>query len=84
MKINPRLELFLIAVCFITVAAINTWQLAHQRILDSLVFGFISALIWSMMIKKIVFGTWTDRFIYACGAAIGGVIGLYLVKAFYG
>lgn len=83
-NIGRHIELFFIGVGFIAVAAINTWQLAHQRVLDSLIFGFLSALIWSLIIKKIVFAAWVDRIIYAVGAAVGGVIGLYLVKMFYG
>lgn len=79
-----RVETFFVGLLFITVAAINTWQLAHQKIPETLLLGFIAAIIWSLVVKKLVFASWVDRIIYAMGAALGGVLGLYLVKLFYG
>jgi hypothetical protein len=34
------------------------------------------SLIWSWNVKKVAFGTISDRVVYALGAAFGSVIGL--------
>jgi hypothetical protein len=34
------------------------------------------SFIWSWNVKKVAFGTMSDRVVYALGAAVGGLIGL--------
>ena len=75
--------LFLNGFGLIVLATINTWQLAHERYYDSLLFGFLSALVWTFNVKRIAFSSVTDRIIYATGAAVGSLAGLELVKIFY-
>ena len=42
--------------------------------------GLIISLIWSWNVKKIVFGTFNDRIVYAFGAAFGSLLGLIISK----
>ena len=39
--------------------------------------AFAISMVWSYNIKKIVFGTFSDRIFYSIGATIGSLLGLY-------
>ena len=81
---RKHLELFLSGFCLVVLGAINTWQLAHEKYLDSFIFGFLSAMTWSFTVKRVVLAKFVDRIIYAFGAALGGVVGLCIIKLVYG
>lgn len=78
-----HLELFFYGFILVVLAAINTWQLAHEKYVGSFIFGFLAAITWSFTVKKVVLARFVDRIIYAFGAAIGGIVGLSLVKIMY-
>ena len=40
--------------------------------------GFMISFIWTLNVKKVAFGGWRHRFIYATGAMIGTGMGFYL------
>ncbi len=80
---RKHLELFLSGFALVVLAAINTWQLAHEKYLDSFILGFLCALTWSFTVKRVVMASMVDRVIYAFGAAFGGLLGLYIVKLLY-
>jgi len=42
------------------------------------VVAYIIAIVWSFNIKKIAFGTWEDRFLYASGSSTGSMISLWI------
>ena len=56
--------------------SVNTYFLAHEMYAGVLVAAFIISLVWSFNVKRVAFGTWRDRLMYAGGAAIGSVAGL--------
>lgn len=63
-----------VQVYFISV---NTYFLAKELYLGVFVSAFMISMIWSFNIKKIAFGSFSDRVIYALGATIGSVVGLW-------
>lgn len=67
----------------VLLVAVNTYQLVHQKWIGCFVVGFLISFIWSFNVKKVAFGKFSERIIYATGAATGTVIGLALSTYFY-
>jgi hypothetical protein len=57
--------------------AVNTYFLANKMYLGVLVAAFLISLLWSWNVKRVAFGSVFDRYIYAAGAALGSVAGLW-------
>jgi hypothetical protein len=72
------MKLFITGFVQVFFVAINTYFISRQFYLGVFSCGFMISLIWSWNVKKIAFGTWTDRLYYASGAAFGSVAGAYL------
>lgn len=77
-KIKSRIILFLTALLQVTFVAMNTVFISNQKVAPMLATGFMISLIWTLNVKKVAFGDWTDRFIYATGAMCGTGLG-YLI-----
>jgi hypothetical protein len=82
-KLASRLLLFFNGFILIVIGAINTWQLAHEKYVDSIIFGFFSAFVWSITVRRIAFSHFVDRLFYSAGAALGIVVGLEILKWMY-
>ena len=67
----------------VLLVAINTWQIAHGKWLGCMIVGFLISYVWSWNVKKVAFGTHSDRLIYAGGAGLGILAGLSLAALFY-
>lgn len=79
----PRTMLFITGFSQVCLVGINTWQISHQKWVGCMVVGFFISLLWSFNVKKIAFGTHTDRCVYAVGAALGTLAGLAAATLFY-
>ena len=62
--------------------AVNTVFLSESLYLGVLIAAFLISMVWSWNVKRIVFGTFTDRIVYSIGAAIGSCSGLFIAKLF--
>jgi hypothetical protein len=74
---KPNLILFLTGFVQVYFVSVNTYFLAHGIYLGVLVAAFMISLIWSFNVKKVAFGTVTDRIIYSLGATAGSLFGLW-------
>ena len=83
---NPRLRVgaviarfSLFSTGFIQVyfVAVNTYFIANEMYLGVLIAAFMISLIWSFNVKKVAFGSTTDRVAYALGATCGSLVGLW-------
>lgn len=72
-----KFSLFFTGVLQVYFVAINTVFLAKELYIGVLFAAFSISMIWSYNIKKIVFGTLTERIIYSLGATAGSLLGLY-------
>lgn len=72
-----KISLFFTGVLQVYFVAINTVFLAKELYIGVLFAAFSISMIWSYNIKKIVFGTLTERIIYSLGATAGSLLGLY-------
>lgn len=76
------MKLFLTGFAQVFFVSINTYFLANEMYLGVLIAAFMISLIWSFNVKKVAFGTNIDRVVYAAGATIGSVAGLWVGTMF--
>jgi hypothetical protein len=75
--LKTNIQLFTTGFVQVYFVAINTCFLAKEMYLGVLIASFAISMIWSFNIKRLAFGSKTDRIIYALGATIGSIIGLF-------
>jgi hypothetical protein len=77
---TTRSRLSLFATGFIQVALVSgqTCMIARAQFLGVLIVGFLISLVWSVNVKRVAFGGWTDRILYASGAGVGAVAGMWI------
>jgi hypothetical protein len=73
-----RIALFLTGFLQVTLVAMNTWFISHKQVVPMVVTGFGISFVWTLNVKKVAFGDWWDRVIYASGAMTGTLTG-YLI-----
>lgn len=71
------IQLFATGMLQVFFVAINTVFLSKSVYLGVGLAAFMISMIWSYNVKKVVFGTLTDRVAYAIGASTGSLFGLY-------
>lgn len=67
--------LFFTALMQVTFVAMNVVFISHALIVPMLITGFLISLVWTLNVKKVAFGGWTDRLIYSTGAMVGTFVG---------
>jgi len=81
---SERIVLFLTALFQVTFVAMNVVFISLGMWAPMLATGFMISLIWTLNVRKVAFGGWADRFIYAFGAmggtALGYVISHWIIK----
>lgn len=72
-------QVTLYATGFIQVyfVAVNTYCVTKSLYIGVVIASFMISLIWSFNVKKIAFGTMSDRVLYAIGATCGSIAGLW-------
>lgn len=73
--IKDKYPLFLTALCQVTFVAMNVTFIAKGLMILMLLTGFMISLIWTLNVKKVAFGGWPDRIVYATGAMAGTWLG---------
>lgn len=73
-----KLKLFITGFVQVFFVAINTYFLSKIFYLGVFLCAFMISLVWSWNVKKVAFGTTSDRLIYALGAAFGSIVGLLI------
>lgn len=76
-------QLFITGFIQVVLVVINTYQIAHNKYVGIVFIGFLISLVWSYNVKKIAFGSLSDRLIYATGAAVGSITGVIGANLFY-
>jgi hypothetical protein len=78
-----NMNLFSTGFLQVFFVAVNTFFISKGYYVGVLVCGFIISFIWSFNVKRVAFGTNTDRLIYASGAALGSLFGLVASQAVF-
>lgn len=76
--IQGFMKLFITGFLQVFFVALNTWLITQQNYIGVVIVSFLISFIWSFNVKKVAFGSMTDRVIYSLGAAIGGLSGLLI------
>jgi hypothetical protein len=79
---KTRIYLFLTALIQVMLVSMNVIFITYHHVLAMVLTGFSISIIWTFNVKKIAFGSLTDRIIYATGASIGTLTGYYLSNYF--
>ena len=77
--ILSKWQIFLTALVQVTFVAMNVLFISHNRIIPMLITGFMISLVWTLNVKKVAFGGWADRIVYATGAMVGTGLG-YIIS----
>ena len=77
------IKLFLAAFIQVGLVAANTFFISKTAWIAILLCSFLISLTWTWNVKKVVFGDLKHRVIYALGAAIGGVSGVFISKLLF-
>lgn len=72
------MRLFITAILQVLFVSMNVVFISKGMVLYMLASGFMISFIWTLNVKKVAFGGWRHRFIYATGAMIGTGMGFYL------
>ena len=72
------MRLFLTAFLQVFFVAGNTVFISNTNYAGTAVFGFAISYLWTMNVKKVTCGTQLDRIIYASGAMVGGLAGMFM------
>jgi len=70
------MSLFWTAWLQVFLVALNTWQIANGKLLGALVVSFLLSFTWTFNIRRVAFGGFKDRWVYALGACCGTGSGL--------
>lgn len=76
-KNAQRLSLALTGYVQVFFVAVNTYFLAQANYGGVVVASFMISMVWSFNVKRVAFGTMSDRVIYALGATGGSITGLW-------
>jgi hypothetical protein len=71
------MRLFITGFIQVYFVAVNTYFLAHEMYIGVLFASFAISFIWSLNVKRVAFGNTKHRVIYASGATLGSLAGLY-------
>jgi hypothetical protein len=72
---RSTIELFITGFLQVMFIAMNTVFISKAMLVPMAIAGFLISIIWSLNVKKIAFGEWKDRIVYALGASLGTVTG---------
>lgn len=79
---KEQIKLFITGFIQVFLTAMNIVFITGKEVFPLIITGFLISFVWTINVRKIAFGTHTDRIIYAFGAAIGTYIG-YLSANYY-
>jgi len=79
---KTRIYLFSTALLQVMLVSMNIVFITYHQLLAMTITGFAISIIWTFNVKKVAFGSLTDRVVYASGAAAGTLIGYYISKQF--
>lgn len=71
------MKLFITGFLQVFFVCVNTYFIGKEMYAAVFVVGCIISLVWTYNVKKISIGSFTDRMVYALGAGVGAVSGLF-------
>jgi hypothetical protein len=78
--LKKQIGTFTLGFLQVMLVSAQIWQVSHENVTEIFLLGIALNLVWAWNVSRIAFAGWIDRFVYAVGAALGSVIGLYVSK----
>lgn len=78
-----KLKLFFTGFLQVFFVSANTYFTAQEFYLGVSSASFMISLIWAYNVKKVAFGGFWDKIIYALGANVGALLGLWVSKQIF-
>ena len=75
--IAARVGLFSTGFIQVYFVAVNTYFLATEFYAGVLFAAFVVSFVWSFNVRRVAFGSLTDRVVYSLGATAGSLAGLW-------
>jgi hypothetical protein len=75
---KSNIMLFTTAAMQVALVSMNVLFITKGAIIPMLITGFLISLVWTLNVKKIAFGMWRERIIYASGAMFGTGVGYWI------
>ena len=82
MTARSALQLFAQGIVYVGLQAANVVQLAKHHYVGAFVVGFLISLLWSWNVRGVAFRSGWGGVVYAAGAAVGTIAGLFLAGSF--
>lgn len=76
--VKAKYMLFFSAMLQVSFVAMQPLFIVNHKIIPMLLTGFLISMIWTFNIKKVAFGGWPDRLVYAIGAMCGTGFGYWI------
>jgi hypothetical protein len=73
-------KLFITAFIQVFLVSANTYFIANSFWIGIAFAGFGISWFWTSNVKRVAFGTKTERLIYSTGAMLGGLSGVFISK----
>jgi hypothetical protein len=80
--VNKSLSIFSTGFLQVSLVSAQTWLISQGAIPGVFVVGFFISLVWTINVKRVSIGNWSDRLLYSVGAGVGAVVGLLIAKLF--
>jgi len=77
------MKLFFRAFLQVFLVAANTYLIAEKNYLGIGICSFFISYVWTFNVAKISVGKKRDKIIYASGAMLGGLSGVFLVSIIF-
>lgn len=78
-----KLKLFTTGFMQVFFVSANTYFVAKEEYLGVAGASFMISFIWTYNVKRVAFGGFTDKLIYAAGASSGALAGLAVGKMIF-
>lgn len=72
------MNLFITAFAQVFLVVLNTYFISNSFELGIAICGFFISFVWSYNVRKVAFGTITERIVYSLGAMAGSLAAFYL------
>ena len=72
------IKLLIAGFAQVFLVTVQTYLISKVFYPGVFIIGFLISFVWSWNVKKVAFGTISDRIAYSLGAAIGALVGLYI------
>lgn len=83
MFIVKNIRLVATGFLYAVLVSINTYQVAHAKWIGVAIVSFLLAFVWTINVRSVTFSSVKHRMLYALGASIGTLIGLFICQMLY-